>query len=390
MKHVTKFPRLIFLILLLTGILFSCRKAENDNPGLPPDDDSGLVNADTIANHLLFANAIKNSGSMPKGPAGSTLKISVDDTLYLADDWKLPINFLHEDTTKNLSGVYVQVRFSTIGSTFYYDVAEVKDVATNDTVSTILVGIDQDGIEDSSGVPPAGGVPFEITLVPHDPNGQPLGEITVPVVISEPETDLKGTCDLVNKPGDFWGWTMSSITDPASPLGEDIFFNSPNKLWGLDGQNIRGCCTNGVSEYTPNCDSANFRFLNFQTFFNWPDEIYKFFEDGTYAGLTEFISADPDPKASNFCGNGAGVVHEDFDRSFLEGTWSVTADLNLSMLGTSTPQAGSMAAFPNGIIRFLSCRHLIIEQPDNEGGNRNLMKFYLRHNSSLPDWFPLT
>lgn len=383
----------MWLMILAAALFFSCKKTpdqENNNPPGENDSTKVAVNADSISNHLRFKDAKKITGTIPKGPSGSSLKISFKDTLYLIDKWKIPVRFLHEDTTKNVAGVYMQVHVGSTGGTFYYDVPEVADIATNDTVSMILVGIEPKGLEDPSGVPPAGGAPpFEITIVPHDPDGRPLDEVTVPVVIAEPAADLKGECGLITKPGEYWNWSMSFIPDPNNPLGTDIFFNSPNKLWGLKGQNIRGCCTDGISEYTANCDTANFRFLNFQTFFNWPNEIYKFIEDGTYAGLTEFISADPDPKASNFCGSDQGVVNEDFDRSFLEGTWKLSSNSMLSTLGTSTPQAGSLAARPDGIVDLVSCRLLIVIQPSGEGGNRDLVKFYIRTNSSSPEWTPM-
>ena len=378
----------LWLVTLAAALLFSCKKTPNEDK-IPDNTDTTKVaiNADTISNHLRFKNAKKITGTIPKGPSGSSLKISFKDTLYLVDKWKIPVRFLHEDTTKNVAGVYIQVHVGSTGGTFYYDVPEVTDIATNDTISMILVGIEPKGLEDPSGVPPAGGAPpFEITIVPHDPDGNPLGGTKVPVVISEPTKDRKGECGLITKPGEYWNWSMSFIPDPNNPLGPDLFFNSPNKLWGLLGQNIQGCCTNGISAYTANCLEQNKRKLNFQTFFNYPNALYKFLEDGTYAGLSEFFRAEPDPKASNFCGTGSGVVHEDFDRYFLEGTWTLSPNKILSTLGTSTPQAGSLPARPDGIVDLVSCRLLIVIQPSGEGGNRDLVKFYTRQNSSSPEW----
>ncbi len=391
MKHINQFLKFSCIVIFCGGLMLTCRK--NDNP--PPDDPPPVIkvdsiNADTIANHLQFKNAKKINGTIPKGPAGSSLKISFEDTLYLVDKWKLPIEFLHVDTTKNVAGVYIQVHVGSTGSTFYYDVPEVPDIATSDTVSMILVGIDPKGLEDTSGVPPAGGAPpFEITFVPHDPNGLPLGEVTVPVDILTPNVNINGECGLITKPGEYWNWSMSFTPDPNNPTGTDIFFNSPNKLWGLIGQLIQGCCTDGISAYTANCLEKNKRKLNFQTFFNWPNEIYKFFEDGTYAGLSEFISADPDPQASNFCGTGSGKVKEDFDRYFLEGTWTISSSMFLTNIGTSTPQGGSLAARPLGKIELVSCRLLIIVEPSREVPGRDLVKFYTRQNSSSPEWYPL-
>ena len=383
----------LWLIILAAALWFSCKKiSDQENPTPPNGNDTAKVaaNADTISNHLRFRNAKKITGTIPKGPSGSSLKISIQDTLYLVDKYQVPVNFLHEDTTKDVAGVYIQVHVGSTGGTFYFDVPEVPDIATNDTVSTILIGIEPDGLIDTAGVPPAGSPPFEITIILRDPDGLPLGEITVPVEILEPTTDPKGgACGLITKQGEYWNWSMSDVPNPNDPLGESFFFNSPNKLWGLEGQMIEGCCINGISSRNINCPDANKRKLNFQTFFGWPNELYKFIEDGTYAGLTEFISNAPDFDNSNFCGTGQGTVIEDFDRSFLEGTWTLSSNNMLSTLGTATPPVGSFAARPVGNIVVVGCRLLIIVQADREGGGRDLVKFYTRQNSSSPEWFGL-
>lgn len=166
----------LWLMILAAALFFSCKKTpdqENNNPPGENDTTKVAVNADSISNHLRFKESKKITGTIPKGPSGSSLKISFKDTLYLVDNWKIPVRFLHEDTTKNVAGVYIQVHVGSTGGTFYYDVLEVADIATNDTVSMILVGIEPKGLEDPSGVPPAGGAPpFEITIVPHDPDGR--------------------------------------------------------------------------------------------------------------------------------------------------------------------------------------------------------------------------
>lgn len=386
--------RLLYVFLMLSAMCAAstgCRKLD-DKPVEPPGD-STAVKADTIAAHLRFVNAEKKSGSMPAGPAASSLKISIPDTLSLFDGFKIPISFLHMDTTKDVSGAFIKVYNGGIGGTFYYDVPEVPDVAGNDTVSTILIGIDPKGLENLPGVPPAGaGPPFVIKVIPHGPDGNPLAEEDIPVEIVEPASDpAGGRCGLVTAQGEYWEWTSSYI-DIADANGKYVFYNSPDKLWGLEknstGQRIRGCCTNGISSYNSRCDSSNFRYLNFRTFFGWPNEIYKFMPDGTYAGMTEFLSADPDPESSNFCDTKPGIVVEDFDRSFLSGTWTLTSGV-LSTLGTSTPQAGSLAARPDGVIKVANCLFLIIVAPDREGGGRNLTKVYRRRNSSAPDWKPI-
>ena len=384
--------------ILFGCFILACRKSSTtpEDPGKPSPGDTGVtLNADTVSNHLRFFNATKKQGAMPKGPAGSALKISFKDTLTLTDISR-PINLLHEDPKLNVAGVYVQVHAGFVGASFYYDVPEVPDVATNDTVSVILIGIDPDGLNNLHGVPPAG-APLEITIVPHDPNGQPLGEVTRPIKIGSPETDIDGPCGIVTQRLDYWDWEVTYMIDPNSQGEPSPFFNNRYKLWGKVGQNIRGCCSNGQSAYTANCDSANFRFLNFQTFFNHPQETYKFFEHGAYSAMTLFLRANPDPAASNFCGSGPGVTNEELSRYLKEGDWSVASSpgpagtsvrLNVKE-NTSTGGGGSDAARPAGSwIYFVDCQLLILIKPQGEGGNSYLASFYSRRGPSSPEWTP--
>jgi hypothetical protein len=397
MKHLLLSIKFACTIILCGALMLTCRKPETNpgdgEPSDPPANTTNAVNADTISNHLRFFNAVKKQGTIPKGPVASSLKISFKDTLYLAGELKQPFKFLHEDTTKNVAGVYIQVHGSA-GGTFYYDVPEVPDIATSDTVSVILIGIDPKGLIDPSGVPPAGApFNFEITIVPHDKDGEPLGEATRPVQISTPIENPLGTCGLITKPGDYWDWEISYVADPNSSIGETSFLNSPDKLWGLTGQNIQGCCANGVSAYTANCAVENQRSLNFQTFFGWPDEVYKFIENGTYAGQSDYFSAIPDPQGSDFCSTGDGVVHEKLNRNFLEGNWTITTLANpvngdsLYLTAQGTTAIGA-AASPTGIIRALNCFLLVLIEPDHEGGNAELVKFYYRKSPDSPYWNP--
>lgn len=262
------------ILIFATIFCINCTKPDAVSTQPPEElpDTTGQLSSlhpDTISNHLLFINAEKKQGSFPAGVSSAALKSNIRDTLHLTG-FLGPIRFLHEDTTKNISGAFIQVH-TTGASSFYFDVPEVPDVVENDTVSVILVGIDPEGIVDMIGVPPAGPGGFEITIIPHDPNGIPIDEATVPVKIHVPPTESNPACGIVTLPGDYWDWQSTYTTGVNDEI---TFFNNPDKFWGLRGQEIRGCCTNGVSDYTANCDSANFRFLNFQTFFNWPSEIY--------------------------------------------------------------------------------------------------------------------
>ncbi|MEJ1242247.1 hypothetical protein WBG78_29130 [Chryseolinea sp. T2] len=384
-------------VFVLGGIYMSaCEQA--DSIPKDPIQDTGSATADTIANHLRFSNATKILGTIPEGPVGSPLKTSIEDTLVLVDKFRVPVKFLHEDTTKNVAGVYVQIHVGSSDASFYYDVPEVSEIATNDTVSVILVGIEQEGLIEgrmaqaleSSLTSEASltDIRFELRFIPYDIKGESLGQVKVPAYISKSAIAVFDGCGLVNSIGEYWVWGMSYISDPfdASKL---TFFNSRERIWGLKSQLIQGCCTDGESAYTPNCREENKHKLAFQAYFNWPNELYQFQQSGEYYGMSEFLAADPDPNASDFCGFRDGVVRRHLDRRFLEGTWKVNSSFFLETLGTASPQVGNLAARPDGRIVHLDCRYLITEQADLEDHNRTLVKFYVRWDSGDFDWFPL-
>lgn len=373
---------LCFLVCGTGIVLFSCKKNSGTDPLRPdpPGDTKNSFLADTIANRLILMHATKLTGKLPNGPSGSSLKISIKDTLYLSGEIKIPIKFLQQDTTKNITGALIQISAGGSASSYYFDVPEVADVADNDTVAMILVAIDtKDMLED--GVPPVGGVPLEIKIVPHDKNGDALAEVTRPISISKPKKNITGPCGLVNNHGDAWIWEYSYTIGQ----GDFDFFNSPLKLWGLLGQEIQGCCTNGESDYTANCAPENKRRLNFQTFFNWPREKWVFLEGGIYGGVSDYLAAFPEPEKSDFCGDGPGVVQENFRTSFPDGKWSVNGSM-LSMAGTV---AANTAARPNGEIFILNCRFLTIIQRSAEGDRSALAKFYYRQNPGESPWHNL-
>src|SRR5262249_20330901 len=139
------------LLLLAAALLFSCKKGGdsgdngNNNGGGPNPPPSVTLNADSISNHLQFFSANKIPGAAPKASGSTTLKISFKDTLYLVDKIRLPIKFLHMDTTRQVTGVFFQVMGLSGGSLAgnYFDVPAVPQVdTTSDTVSIVMVGID--------------------------------------------------------------------------------------------------------------------------------------------------------------------------------------------------------------------------------------------------------
>lgn len=386
--------------LCLVLFISSCKK--NDPPPEEPEDPIvNSQNADTLSNHLKFMKAQKKTGSLPQGPAGSTLKFSVKDTLFLSGEYKRPIKFLHEDPTKNVAGIYVQVRGHFQGgtnATYYYDVPELNETANNDTVSTILVDFDP---EDLIGVPPAGSptLDFTIVITPYLPGGAAIATDSVPVKITSTKVDpnaIFGSCSIITAPGDYWDWELSYIEDPNNP-DTLAFFNSPDKLWGLGGQMIRGSCCNGQSVYglCSGEDEPNQQLL-FPTFFNYNEELFKFIGGGTFVRYTGTLHVTPDPQASNFCGTAMGVVREKYETVTYNGNWTINKlptpidgdSLTLTLQGTgSVPQGGGYGN-PGGRIRILDCFLMVLIQGSGEGGGRDLVKFYNYRDVNSPLWVP--
>lgn len=409
MKHTTQLFKAICIIMLCGGLMFACRKTdttpeEPGNPNLPDttgSKDPVIVTADTIAAHLQFFGAVKKPGAIPKGPTGSSLKISFEDTLYLMDELKKPFKFLHKDSLQNVAGVYVQVHYTEGSATFFYDVPELADMADNDSVSVILIGVNPDGLINESGVPPAGGpFTFDVTITPYNEAGQPLAEINRPVKISPPKIDPSGSngaCGLVLPPGDFWQWDLSLIEDPNGS-GRLSFYNDPKKVWGAGGQFITGCCINGVSSYNQvlNCESdpAKAKRKHFPTFFQHQESLVKFFANGTYSQFSSQTHAVPDPGETNFCGVAPGVVNVTSRSVTEDGTWTVTKrapykgdSLYLQLIQTASTGVGLVS--PGGFIHQLDCGTLALVSPDREGANQDFVSFYSRVNTGEDGWYDL-
>ena len=402
MKCAIQLLKFAFVALFCSGLIFSCKKNDDEDPvdPPPPTDTTGVVlHGDTILNHLQFLNATKITGAIPKGPSGSSLKISFKDTLYLSDKVKRPIKFLHKDTTQNVAGVFLHVTGGT-GGTFYYDVPEAPDMADSDTVSVILIGVDPEGLTGTgTGVPPAGPgspVPFTVTIVPYGDDKQPIGTATKPGIIEKPKVNPTGSCSLVT--GDYWDWDMSYIPLPDSS-GKFAFYNDPKKIWGLGGQNIRGCCANGVSSYSANCSVPNQRYLNFQTIFGDIEEIYQFFGDGTFVSYASRFYTTPEPQLSNFCGSGQGVVTTKNSAQTKNGTWSIGPasplgkdSLYLDMLVTFSTTAGNAGYYiPRGIIHQLDCKvgTLVVIRRNSEQPNNRDADMYIYYSSrKVNGWHP--
>jgi hypothetical protein len=405
MKYATFSSGIVCTVILLGVLTLACRKTdtagEAGNPPPPPGNQGGSINADTISNHLKFLAATKKQGTIPKGAGTSSLKISFEDTLYLMDQIKVPIKFLHEDPTQNVAGIYVQVQSLFVGgagATFYYDVPEVPEMADSDTVSVILFGIDGAGLIDTAGVPPAGGpFIFEITIAPYGRNGGPIAQAKSPVKLEESPNDPNGSsgvCGLVTPPGEYWDWDMSVIFNSANDA--TTFFNNSSKVHGTAGQDIKGCCVNGISDYGATCprDSLTERTLHFPTSYQILAEFLVFSGNGTFIRNTFERAINPLPDVSDFCGGGPGVVDVSINHVTYNGNWTISGVTSVipgfgsrAVNLQTTSSTGFGFGNPGGIIA-LDCTTLILLQIDREGGGQHLHKLYSRKKVDDPRWFP--
>ncbi|MGZ8557612.1 MAG: hypothetical protein ACXWWC_04745 [Chitinophagaceae bacterium] len=400
MKRVVQLIKFSCIVLLCGGLMISCRKT-NVTPEDPVNPgDSTNAKADTISNHLKFFGSIKKKGTIPKGPAGSSLEMSFKDTLYLQDELKSPIKFLHKDTTKDVAGIYVQVHIGDIGkitnASYYYDAPETPEMEESDTVSVIMIGIDPDGL----GLP----LDFDITITPYDESGQPLGEANRPVKVNKPKVDPAGnagSCGLVLQSGEHWEWVLSVIqaASPAQSVFFD-FYSDPYKVFEAEGQFIKGSCCNGYSVYgkCPGQSTTNSQ-LHFATYYQIMLEWLTFNDDGTFFRQTFEASPIPAPSESDFCGGGEGIVKPKVNHTTYDGNWTIhpaTLPPDLQLLAwhdslsidlqQTSPYSGGYGN-PGGIIHQLDCHTLVLIQPDPEGLGQHLYKFYSRVSLNLP-WYP--
>jgi hypothetical protein len=414
MKRTVQFLKFACFILFCGGLMLTCRKNDTmaEEPGNPTDpnppgtEDSAIATADTIANHLQFFNAVKKMGIAPKGAAGSSLKISFKDTLYLMDELKRPIKFQHEDAAQNVAGAYIQVHYGMAGgaSSFYYDVPEEPEIGDNDTVSVLFAGIDPNGLTGLPGVPPAS-VPstFEITITPYDKAGNPIATETRPVSTSENKRGggNGSACGLVLDVGEYWEWELSYSFDKNSLIE---FMNDPYKVWGAGGQFIKGSCCNGNSVYgvCPGDTAANSG-LRFVTRFQFLMDMVTFFPNGTFIGASAETHNLPAPDESDFCGSGKGIVKLSTRSYQKSGTYTVNKtklparfpqswrhDDTLMLTLRQTAPVGYSGGVGNasGVIHALDCDQLVVMQLDREGGNSDLYRFYRRITNKQPHWYP--
>ncbi len=419
MKILTQFLKFSNLMLFCGMLLLACNPAE---PEPEPKILSGVLTVeeiDALSDHMRFVGSTVKEGNMPAAPSGSSLKISIQDTLYLPSGIPIAVKFLHDELT-NVAGAYIQVHSwnastnAVVNGTYHFDVPELNETAESDTVSVIMVGFDPDSL---TGVPPAGAPPFDITITPYDESGQPIDNTEVPVVVDAPTGS--DVCGLV-MPGTRWEWENSCILnleyihtwinfypapDPNDSTSVYSYFYAPEILYGGD-QLIKGCCGNdGISYYTASClgDTLTERYLLFPTYYQQVYESIEFNSDGTFHRITRDVNATPAPIESDFCYDIVGIVYSKKNKVDYVGNWTITPGVAITIehiyeqedrvVDYLRLQTTSSTDFgwgnPGGAVIRLSCNQLMLLQPAGEGVAGDLWKVYKRVGEDGATWWNL-
>ena len=402
MKRVDTLLSLILLTGFTTLLILACKKDHEEPEDPPVTNPVNTAMADTLANHLILAGATKKQGDAPPGPAVSSLRSSIRDTLRLTGYLPWPIKFLHMDPTKNIAGVWIQILApgGTGASTFYYEVPELGDMKESDTISVITIGINPEGLD----LPQT----FQTKIVPYDKDKQPLAETIFPTKLDDPKVKLPGNggaCGLTLQSNEHWSWDASYISF-VNPNGEFPFWNQPGKAFSSGGVDIEGSCCNGVSIWPAFCTGQLFhnKTLHFATYYTIKFENFWFLANNSFSRTTLEDSPLPSPAESDFCGNGAGRVKENLNLTDYSGTWEikpVTAPANAAtfikgatheLILITTGGSGTGYGNPGGVIHHLDCEEgtLVMAQVRSGGSwTQPLVKFYSRARNGETKWYQL-
>jgi hypothetical protein len=403
--------------LIICGVfIFACKpdEPEVDPKTENPIDPLVVAALDHISDRLRFSGSTKIQGNSPAAPAASSLKFSLKDTLYLVPGIKMPIKFLHMGATQNVAGVYVQVYNANTGAHFHFDVPEAKKVGS-DSTSVVLVGFD----DESTGLAPFGGgaTPaswvgaeddVEIEITPYDESGLPIDEVTVPVVVveenNEADTATPDLCGVINEGGGWWEWNFSLIVDESAANENDSY--GPESVLKFS-TSAKGCCENGISEYSELCLGTPFeRTLSFNFFTQQAYESIHFHNNGNYARVTEMRRNNPDIENSDFCNDsGKGAVTPTRITAVTHrGDWKITkgtvpsnskskiyppgtpVDMLTTFTKSLSPSEFTGFSSVEGIIRQVTCDFLLLVKLDNEGGDQTILNLYVRRQPNDEYW----
>jgi hypothetical protein len=340
MKHSAVYILLFYFVALFLGLPITACKKNDPGNGKTNNSKDDPADPNKVSAHLQFFDAVTKKGNPPAAPAQSTLKISFKDTLYLLDDEKMSIEFLHNKQT-NVAGVYIQVKGNFLGGTGgifqasdYYDVPEIEQTADSDSVSIVLAGFDPEGFDPSQFQLPFS---FPIDIIPYDSNRNPLDKTTVVVTVEEENENPGngGACGFINPPGTYWRWAYSYTQDQAGQL--DRFFSPFDEF---KGQNISGCCDSVTGKSCGPGQAPN-KTLVFPTLYVMAFELIVLKQGGSFERETIELHQDPIRDSTNFCGSGPGLVTElRSEMASTTGDWAYNAANKILQLRGTSGTAG--------------------------------------------------
>lgn len=391
----------ICYVTIFACVIWSC--SEDVAEDLTPTgtlNPLSVAELDNIADHLQIRGSVKQVGKSPRATAASsTLKISVKDTLRIAAGVQTTINFLH-DEDHNVTDVYVQVQSIGIPThaSYYLEIPELTEPEENDTLSGFAFGFDPENLE----LPAT----FDVAITATGGGGEVLGHTIIPVIIYIPDLEKdeeEQGCGLVLPNGDYWSWVETHIEDVRGTMFPYEFYNSPSTIFGAEGQDINGCCIDGVTSYELCTGTPNARRMRFPTFHQQEFESIELRDNGTFKRITKEVNANPLPEISDFCTNDP-IVYVDIRYVTSEGKWTIknypasvlpyvfagreNATFKLISLQT-TSSDGFTWTPPSGFIITNDCNQLTLLKPDNEGRTNHVWQTYIHHVKGGENWYSL-
>lgn len=302
----------LFIIILL---MYSCERdfepgiKDSIDPSAPKTQGNGL-NANEVSGYLVLTDASKITGIPPDSPDGQ-LKMNVRDTLYSVKAYPIGIRILVKHALgEDVSGFFIFIP----GSSFYYDVPESEEedhFIASDGDTTSIIYIDASPPDDAD-YP----YTFEITIIPHDPDGSPLDEFKRWVSVEDPEIT---TCpvtathpcpgtpppDCGAPPQWVWQYTYRMYNDQILNLW------APGLKSRLNSKGY-GCCSDDGNSYSPGqhpaCDanatgegSLTWIELDVYDYLQWHLDWLYLWDNGTVDHVTSGELKQYYPWLTDFC-----------------------------------------------------------------------------------------
>lgn len=313
-------------------LFFACEdpvNPENGDTGGPPD----TVHTNVPGDYLILTDPVEIKADYPDAPDGN-LTINVRDTLFLIEghSYRGRVSVLH-DPLMDINGFYVWV--SGMTTAYYYDVPEVPEEGS-DSTAVIYIGMDPpDELE----------FPYSVTVIiqPHDADGVPVDEFSVPVTSERPLA-----CDIFTE-GDAWKWMFTEMYDYQGNLFQ-VTAPSATAIYhdNTGGYEFSGCCVSDV--YVPYnestgvdgiCDERNPHFKDFHVNTTYTYTVYDFlfiFSSGNFIHYNGSVQTNFNPEKSVCAGRAVyDAVATDYTKTGTHDYVSGDADITMTTTAAIPP-----------------------------------------------------